>query len=292
MLVFFLIKTMFRSIQMCSIFFLLFAFGLYGHIYDYETPTAKYLRNIEISELDSGMPGIDCIYVVNLDARPRKWAVMQDILHGFNLRANRISAVNGWALSKAERDELLGSYRNKSSMNGGHIGCLLSHISIMKDAYNRGFQKIWILEDDTRFNEAPYILPDLLDELNRLDPDWDVFYTDTDVFHPSRKITRNSAPPYFRPDQKYPLGSFYTRRWQVSPNIFRIRYRYGTYSMLISKKGIEKLLYHFTHTYIYSPIDRDMHHVPYIKEYCYTREMTYPDMEISDTCKPIVKENP
>lgn len=69
----FSIKRAIRSLQMCLIFSFWFGCGLYGRVYDYKTPTARYLRDIEISELDSGMVGIDCIYVINLDDRPRKW---------------------------------------------------------------------------------------------------------------------------------------------------------------------------------------------------------------------------
>lgn len=289
----FSIKRAIRSIQMCLIFSFWFGCGLYGRVYDYKTPTARYLRDIEISELDSGMAGIDCIYVINLDDRPQKWGVVKDILNGLGLRANRVSAVNGWELTMAEKLELLGPYATKAPMRGGQIGCLLSHISVIKDAYNRGFKKIWILEDDICFNESPHILPDLLEELTEFDPNWDVFYTDRDFLHRSvRKMSRESAPGYFRPDQKYPLGVFYTRTWQVSPNIFRIRYRFGMHSVLISRKGIEKILHYFTHTYIYSPIDHDIHHIPSIKEYAYNREMTYTNLETSDSYVPLSERNP
>jgi GR25 family glycosyltransferase involved in LPS biosynthesis len=289
----FSIKRAIRSIQMCLIFSFWFGFGLYGRIYDYETPTTRYLRDIEISELDSGMAGIDCIYVINLDDRPKKWKMMQDILNGFHLRANRVPAVNGWALTKRAKNALLGSYRRRARMNGGQIGCLLSHVSIMKDAYNRGFEKIWIMEDDIRFNESPQVLPALLEELTQLDPGWDVFYTDTDAW---RKLNIDATTlrkdNFFRPDQTYHSFDFYASRDRISSNILTMRHRHGLYSYVVSKKGIEKLLNYFNHTYIWSAIDYDIHYIPCIRQYAFSREMTYPDVMISDTSKPIERGDP
>ncbi len=283
-------KWIIRSLQLCVILSFLSGFGLYGRIYDYQTPTTRYLRNIEIAELDSGMPGINCIYVINLDARPNKWAVMQDVLHGFDLRANRVSSVKDWVLNKAEKDQLLASYRTICAMNGRQIGCLLSHISIMQDAYKRGFEKIWILEDDTDFNETPQALPALLEELTQLDPGWDVFYTDTDAWRGNRRVVAKTFPKqnYFRPDQTYAPFTFYAEKWRLILNILGIRHRYGLHSYVVSRARNRKnigLFYPYVCVVSYR-------YVPSIRQYSFSGEMTYTHGKISDTFRFLGNENP
>ena len=55
--------------------------------------------------------------------------------------------------------------------------------------------------------------------------------------------------------------------------MMQIRGRFGTYSMLISKRGIKKILDYFTSRPIWTAIDIDMHYIPTIREYAPRRDI-------------------
>jgi len=269
------------SVLLLSTLFHFLSFELHAYIYPYETPVAKYLTKIEVTEYYTGLDLVDCIYVINLDKRPEKWERMQSIFAERNLRANRVSGVKGWELTTENMQELAGTY--PITFRPGEAGCLLSHVSVLQDAYERGFDVIWDCEDDIAFEDSVELIPYFIEKLNEIDPDWDVFFTDLN--------TKNSKGEYLysgnivcRPDQKHYPHDYYRYRNQVADDILRIRQRYGTYSMIISRKGIKKMLDYFTHVYLWGAIDNDMHFVPKIREYCPTWEVVsiFFDNNISD----------
>lgn len=268
-------------------FFLLLIFlSLYiskkGYLCPHETAVVKYLKTIQVTELNSGMEGVDCIYVINLDARRDKWERLQPLFEKYHLKVNRVSAINGWELSKKDKKALAGPYRAR--LKGGQLGCLLSHVSILKDAYERGFNRIWVLEDDIDFLEELSQLASLLEKLSQADPDWDIFYTDPDCKNEKGEYFRpSSVDP--RPDQLLEPFDFYQQRITLDDKIMQIRSRFATHSMLISKKGIEKILRYFTHVYLYSPIDWDIHYIPGIRQYASIEDIvaTWRNNPYSDT---------
>jgi GR25 family glycosyltransferase involved in LPS biosynthesis len=235
-----------------------------------ETPIVKYLKPIEITEQDSGIGLVDCIYVINLDERPEKWERMKILLNDQGLKANRVSGINGWKIPKEVKKELVGPYPIR--LRGGHFGCLLSHVSVLKNAYERGFEIIWVCEDDIEFIENAKEIPDLLRKLSKIDPDWDVFYTDIDSKDQQGRYIR-SVSSDFRPDRTYPPVEYYTERFRLTEDIMRIRQRFGMYSLLISRKGIKKILDYFTHLYLWTAVDIDIHYIPGIRQYSATRDI-------------------
>jgi GR25 family glycosyltransferase involved in LPS biosynthesis len=257
-----------------------------AYLYPHETATAKYLKSIEVSETRSGLKPINCIYVINLDERPEKWVRMQPIFKKQGLRVNRVSAINGWKLPKKALWELQGPYR--TSITKGEIGCILSHISVLKDAYDRGFEMIWIFEDDVEFLEDIHQIPELLKKLSVIDPDWDIFYTDIDIQKNGKYIPALAV--WSRPDQQlFPL-EYYTERRRLCEDIMMVRLRYGMHSVLFSRRGIEKVLHYFTHVYLWSAIDIDIHNIPGIRQYSTTRDMVVQmRSDISDTSVSVFK---
>jgi GR25 family glycosyltransferase involved in LPS biosynthesis len=236
-----------------------------AHIQPYETPTSSYLRSTEIAYSTSNFPPIDCIFVINLDRRPERWEKTKKLCDKQNLVVNRFSAIDGWTLSDLDVKKLMGNYEIR--LRKGTIGCLLSHVSILKEAYNRGYNTIWIMEDDVEFLGDIHTISPLLKTLTKIDPNWDVFYTDIE----GKDANGNRIPSLgsdFRPDDfgHFPL-SYYLKRRVVSKGIMRIGQRFGAHSFILSRKGIEKILHYFTHVYIYSPIDVDMHYIPGIRQY-------------------------
>lgn len=243
----------------------------FAYIYPFETPTAKYIQHFEVDECEPGLDSVDCIYVINLDSRPEKWERTKSQLTANGLTAHRFSAVNGWQFSEETIKELLGPYPVR--INGrGWIGCLLSHLSVLKNAYDNGFDRIWILEDDVEFLKDVKELPLLLKKLSSIDPEWDIFYTDVD-FRDNKSGYIQSVSSDFRPDGTYFPLSYYVNRVQVDQDIIRMGQRFGTRSFFVSRAGMNKILQFFTHVYIWTGIDIDLHYIPGIREYCPTKDI-------------------
>lgn len=90
------------------------------------------------------MNHIDHIYCLNLSNRQDRWKTMEAKFRYFNWKVERWSALPGslfqhyWSLIK----------NSSSFVNSNYIGCALSHLAIYRDALNRGYQKVAIIEDD------------------------------------------------------------------------------------------------------------------------------------------------
>ncbi|HSX04584.1 MAG TPA: glycosyltransferase family 25 protein [Rhabdochlamydiaceae bacterium] len=241
-----------------------------SYLLEHETPLADYLKPIEVVNFRSGVDLVDCIYVINLDARKDKWDRLKPLFEERNLKVNRVSGINGWQLSKEDKKQLAGPYRPR--LKGGQIGCLLSHLSILKDASRRGFDLIWVLEDDIEFTQDVSKISDMLRKLSKMDPDWDLFYTDPD-FKSEKGEPFRPAELAPRPDQILPPLEFFQERILIDEEIMQVRSRFATHSMLISKKGIKKILDYFTHVYLFSPIDWDIHYIPSIRQYAACKDI-------------------
>lgn len=233
-------------------------------------PISKYLIPIEINEFNTGLDFIDCIYVINLDHRTERWENINRFFEKYNLGVNRVSAVNGWEFSKDDQAKATSPYGLR--MSPGALGCLLSHVSILKDAYDRGFSAIWIMEDDAEILEDPTSLVPIISTLFAIDPEWDVLYTD--------KGYRLGNGRYIegwwldsRPDQQSHPLEYYLTQENCNEDIMRIRSRIGTHSMIITRNGIKKLLDYFISRPIWTAIDVDMHDTPDIREYSCRRDI-------------------
>jgi GR25 family glycosyltransferase involved in LPS biosynthesis len=236
----------------------------------------NYLKPVELIEEDSGMEMIDCIYVINLDKRPEKWHRVEKICKKQGLKVNRVSAVNGWELSATALSDLEGPYG--PTLKPGEIGCILSHLSIAKDAYERGFNLIWVMEDDIEFLGDTHEISKLVNNLYEIDPEWDLLYTDPDMRISECSYTNafllsimdlglriDLYPHLNRPGQDE--GTYYQCREKKNSDIARIYRRFGTHSMLISRRGLEKILDYFSQYFLYAPIDWDLHYIPSFREY-------------------------
>ncbi len=229
-----------------------------------------YLPPIELKESSSSIFPIDCIYVINLDARFERWQRTEALCARYSLTPNRVGAVNGWAIPQEEQERLALPYPCR--LGGGQLGCLLSHLSILKDAWQRNFDLIWVLEDDVEFIEDPRQLPELLAQLSQSDPDWDILYTDTDFRNKRRGYTR-PLDNDFPPDWKNEPPFICTERIPISKDLMRIRSRYGTHSMLISRRGIKKIREYYASRPHWTAIDIELHYIPTIREYSTRRDI-------------------
>jgi len=255
---------------------------------DLEDHLKKVDRSMRNEQMSS-MRNIDCIYMINLDQRPEKWKLSIDQLAPYGIEPLRFSAVNGWELSlEAINDvglpysiEMEGNFMATSyhldgnfepshelilnygqtyychCMARGTIGIALSHISILQDAYDQGYETIWLMEDDIYVLRDPRILPDLINKLDVLvgKDQWDVLFTDRDMLRSdsSYNVCLWAAR---RPDiAEGSKCNDYSLRKRIDPEFWQIGARYGAHSMIIRRSGIKKLLRHFLAHKIFLPYD-------------------------------------
>lgn len=238
------------------------------------------------------MRNIDFIYTINLDQRPQKFEYCVNQLSAYGIYPCRFSAVNGWELSLEEIDTLgvqyaawmkKGLWGTTYPVNGGGepnheiisvvgkryfshclsrgaIGIVLSHLSILQDAYDSGYETIWVMEDDIQLIKDPHLLSDLIDRLDKLvDRNWDILFTDQDTknnngtYVPCRGYAQK---PNFNP--KNP-ERFSNNPITVSSDFRKINARYGAYSMIVRRSGMKKIL-DFIKTYkIFLPYDMEFY---------------------------------
>ena len=249
---------------------------------------ADHLREVTQKSLDARMRNIDFIYMINLDERPEKFEVCRSALAEYGIVPHRFSAVNGWTLPlELVQDvglqyepwmtsgmrgtrfppELLGeaAYEEICEVGKtyfhdhfflGSIGCAISHVSILQDAYDSGYRVIWVMEDDIEILRDPRSLSDLIDRLESLvgEDGWDILFTDRDT--KSKKgeyVECKSFSP--RPDFTPQSPERFAQQEMVGSEFRRVGARYGTYSMLIHRSGITKLLQFMKAHQVFLPYD-------------------------------------
>ena len=211
----------------------------------------------------SSIKGIEGVYVINLDVRPEKWHRIEPILYYHGIDHTRFPAVFGMDFDLPTIKTFCARH-----LRPGALGCMLSHLSIYHDALQRGLKVVWVLEDDVEILRDPKILTNVIAKLDQLDPQWDILYTDLDFVKKDGTHTQCLAFPI---EKKYPFPhslDYYTYRENVSKSIQLIRSRYGMASMIVSERGMKKVLNYFT-TYddILWPIDIEIHYIEGIRQY-------------------------
>ena len=109
-------------------------------------------------------------YCINLDERTDRWALCQGEFEKIKFYPERFSAIKN---------------------NNGAMGCLLSHIEILKIANERN-KHVLIFEDDVFFlDNAKTIIESALDEL--INMDWKMFYLGGNILKPFYQRTNHLA---------------------------------------------------------------------------------------------------
>jgi hypothetical protein len=116
----------------------------------------------------------DKAYCINLDRRKDRWTTAQQEFEKINIKAQRISAIDG------------NDYPQYYGLKPGAYGCRLSHLKILTKAKNAGYEKIFIAEDDIIFHED---FNNKFDEVSKNIPDnWDMIYLCANPHSGERKI--------------------------------------------------------------------------------------------------------
>ncbi|MEI8365854.1 MAG: glycosyltransferase family 25 protein [Parachlamydiaceae bacterium] len=286
-----------------SLSLLCFCTFSYGELID-------HLKKAEGKGDGHTMRNIDFIYMINLDRRPQKYALSKQYLEKYGVSPYRFSAVNGWELTieaindigvkyqpgmtpllattYVERDgKKIPSHEFMSDsgktyfvhcMSLGAMGCSLSHISILQDAYDSGYETIWVMEDDVEVLGDVRQLSDLIDELDAVvgANHWDVLFTDFDYRVGVGKYAPASGATK-RPDMdcspKERYSDKYTKKFQINDHFSKMAARFGTASMIIRRSGIIKLLEFSRNQNIYMPYDMENYLPPGIQRYCLTFDL-------------------
>lgn len=238
------------------------------------------------------MRNINYIYMINLDKRPDRFDDCCKRLEPYGISPYRFSAINGWELPidvindvglKFEpwmKSGLMGTYYYLDADNQiqhaheiihspektyfghcvsrGAIAITLSHLSILQDAFDSGYETIWVIEDDIEVIRDPNVLPGLIDKLDALvgKEGWDILFTDQDIRKKNGEYNRcywHAIRPNFTP---WNSGIFAQRR-AVSADFQQIGARWGSHSMIIRRSGMEKILNFFKVYRIFFPYDMD-----------------------------------
>lgn len=249
------------------------------------------------------MRNIDFIYMINLDQRPEKWKLSSNQLTPYGIVPFRFSAVNGWELSLEDINdvglkfspEMEGGFMATSFLRSdfeptheiiqnygqtyfchctsrGAIGIALSHLSVLQDAYDSGYETIWVMEDDIQVKRDPRILSELIDELDQLvgEKNWDVLFTDRDIRGQYGNYVYASYAAK-RPD--FESSNALSIKTDISQNLRKIGARYGAHSMILRRTGMRKLLQFFKAHQLFLPYDLDYILPPGIKLYTVSEDI-------------------
>jgi GR25 family glycosyltransferase involved in LPS biosynthesis len=202
------------------------------------------------------------------------------------------SAVNGWELTLEDINKL--GVKFTSDMNGGMmgtsylpdgdgtpfhdivhvigrtyfchcmargtIGIVLSHMSILQDAFDSDYDTIWVMEDDIQVIRDPHLISDLIDKLDAQvgKKNWDILFTDRDT----KDQNGNYVPCLsyaLRPNFTPKNPERFAERVDISPEFTKVGARYGAYSMIVRKSGVKKILKFIKKNQIFLPYDMDFY---------------------------------
>lgn len=255
----------------------------------FDAPFDTFLRKEINNVTDTRIKGVDCIYVINLQHRTDRWARMNRLLAKHEIGATQVFGIYGKKLSTKDRKKICGKYPRISN---GPCGALLSHLSVILNAKEKAFSTIWVLEDDIEFLKEPKeLIPNLIREIDSIDPEWDIVYTDTNSRMHNEKnehigyyISHNILP---RPDRPHKPKPYYFQRKKISNTFTRIYSRFGVYSMIVSKRGVRKIFNYFRQSFLFSHYDIDIHYIPGIRQYATNHDwITNTSMFSSDATFP------
>jgi GR25 family glycosyltransferase involved in LPS biosynthesis len=285
----------------------------------------RYFKKAGDKSGNHKMKNIDFIYVLNLDQRPEKLQICTEQLSPYGIYPFRFSAVNGWELSlhtindvsvkfkTGMRGDFWGTYYPMDPpgeaqheliqqpgrgyfchcMSRGAIGIVLSHLSILQDAYDSGYETIWVMEDDIQIIQNPHLLSDLITKLDHYTgkKGWDMLFTDQDT-----KNQQGEYVPCFgyalRPNFIVNNPERFKKRINIHNKFTRIGARYGAYSVIVRRSGMKKILDFIKKHQIFLPYDMDFPLIPDIQMFAVVEDVisTIPQAH-SDNGGPNYRKN-
>jgi GR25 family glycosyltransferase involved in LPS biosynthesis len=151
-------------------------------------------------------------------------------------------------------------------MSRGAIGIVLSHLSILQDAYDSMYKTIWVMEDDIQVIQHPSHISFLIDRLDATvgKDGWDILFTDRDTKNQMGEYVRGTGFAW-RPNFEPPNPKIFKKTKQIDDDFRQIYARFGAYSMIIRRSGMKKILDYFKQNNVFLPYDMDFYLVPNIR---------------------------
>ncbi len=102
------------------------------------------------------------IYCINLNKRPDRWEEVQGEFKKHSIDVERFAAIEG------------NPNNTSTKIAMGHVGCVLSHYNIVKEAKEKDLDQVLIFEDDVVFIKG---LQEKFEEIiSQVPDDWDMLY--------------------------------------------------------------------------------------------------------------------
>jgi len=265
----------------------------------------RHYRSMEFKGPSIGPEGVDYVYMINLDQRSQRWIDATNQLKPYKILPQRFPGIYGWTLPVDVLNDmsvqflhgmwtgqesvmhfppdgdgtpqfiyLNGSCYGKSCFSGwtvkGTIGCSLSHLSVLNDAFESEYETIWILEDDISVEDDPHKLTRLIAELDALvgHEGWDVLYTDFDYLHVDQeKDLTTQIPMMWRPDMPGRDMRFLAEHENINDHFMKIGSRMRAHSMIYRRCGIKKILDFYREHNNFLPYDQELALIPGIRTF-------------------------
>ena len=169
----------------------------------------------------------------------------------------------------------------------------MSHLSLIKNAYEQNLNCLWILEDDFKIvqnpSEASRILNDLEQSVGKAG--WDILYTDLDTYDHDYYLCTNDflsdlkgfdTTWFWRPDLKINKASL-AKRTKISPYFLKLGSRMRTHSYIINRTGMKKILDFYQTHGLYAPYDHELALIPGMNLYSLSYDLVTFEALTSDT---------
>lgn len=168
------------------------------------------------------------IYCVNLKRRPERWESAQKEFLKNNLQVERYEAVDGKYIDPI------------NGLKPGEVGCLLSHLNILKKCQEDNIDRVLITEDDVQFSDD---LNSKFFEYQKELPEWDILYLGAN--HALCNPYENNPPI------------------KITEHVYRILHAYSTHAYAVNKSCYQYLIDHISQMtnpldVMYSKIQREL----------------------------------
>lgn len=139
----------------------------------------------------------DKIFVINLERRPDRLEKIKELSNKIEFEYDIFPAVDG---KKIDRDELIEGrkfqiesnefYRDINDYFLGQLGCILSHLRLIKHCRDNNIKNVLILEDDVEFSDE---FQSKFDNFTKsFNQEWDMIYLSGSLVKKSDEFTSYS----------------------------------------------------------------------------------------------------
>jgi hypothetical protein len=148
----------------------------------------------------------------------------------------------------------------------------IDYLSIINDAFKNKYKVIWIMDDTVTIKSDPNRLQTYIYDLQSIDTKWDILYTNSS----ETGISRSGWNMIFRPDVKFKFPkphNFDDLSWGMPEDISLSGIRTKSPSILISKKGINKILSYYKRNRFFIPFSTELTLIPKIRTYSINKDI-------------------